>query len=68
MKRTIEEIHNLVKDKIENAENALIRERNRIYPSKKNEYLLLGQIQAYKDIDILLSTSHLKENKNGKNN
>lgn len=57
MKRNIDEIYNLINQKIENAKNDFHKERMRMYPSTKKQFLLEGEIQAYTDIKILLETS-----------
>ncbi len=65
MKRNINEIHNLLKQKIENAQNDVMHERYRQYPSQKKLLRLQGEIEAYQDILILIETSEiLNENNN----
>ena len=59
MKRDLKTIVYLLEQKIENAENDLLHERNRIYPSNKKMIRLEGEIQAYQDILILINTSGL---------
>lgn len=59
MKRTIKDIHDLIEQKIENAQNNVIHERNRKYPSNKNILRLQGEIEAYQDVLNLIETSEL---------
>lgn len=59
MKRTINDIYNLIKQKEENALNDLTRERMRNYPSNKKILRLEGEIEAYQDIRIMLETSEV---------
>ena len=64
MKQTINEIHNLLKQKEENALNDLTRERMRQYPSSKKILRLEGEIEAYKDVIVLLETSEVLDETN----
>lgn len=59
MKRNINEIYELIKEKISNAENDLYREKTRVYPSTKKQYELKGEIDAYKDVLNLIETSQV---------
>lgn len=59
MKRTIKDIRDLIEQKIENAQNNVMYERNRQYPSNKKILKLQGEIEAYQDILILIETSEL---------
>ena len=59
MKRNIKDIYNLINEKIENAENDLIRENSRVYPDYKKRLKLQGEIEAYRDIKILIETSRI---------
>lgn len=68
MKRTINEIYDLIKQKIENAERDRDRTIIKMQSSKKeykenaNKYSeLIGEIQAYTDIKILIATSEVLE-------
>lgn len=49
------ELYMIIKQRKENAENDLTRERFRVYPSKKKEHELIGEINAYAGLiaDIL---------------
>lgn len=76
MKRTIKEIYDLIKQKIENAENHhkrlsddLFKERAKIDKDEtqimndiKMINLVEGEIRAYTDIKILIETSEVLEN------
>lgn len=59
MKRTINEIYELLKQKKENALNDLTRERMRQYSSNKKMLQLQGEIEAYQDIITLFETSEV---------
>lgn len=59
MKRNINDIYNLLLQKKENAENDLLGERMRKYPSNKKILQLQGQISAYTDVIILIETSEV---------
>ena len=59
MKRTLGEVKELIKQKIENANNDICYEMNRQYPSHKKMLRLQGEVEAYKDVLILLETSEL---------
>lgn len=59
MKRTLEEVKGLIKQKIENAQNDIVYEMNRQYPSHKKMLRLQGEVEAYQDVLILLETSEL---------
>lgn len=72
MVRTIEEVLNLIKEKVNNAENDLASSyiKNEILPCPEKINKLLGEIEAYNDVIILIETSHIipegnkNENKN----
>ncbi len=59
MKRTINEIYQLLKEKEENALNDLTSERMRPYPSNKKILELQGEIAAYQDVIRLIETSEV---------
>lgn len=59
MKRTINEIYELLKQKKENALNDLTRERMRQYSSAKKILKLEGEIEAYQDVIVLIETSEV---------
>ena len=59
MKRKLEEVKGLIKQKIENAQNDIVHEMNRKYPSHKKMLRLQGEVEAYQDVLILLETSEL---------
>lgn len=59
MKRTINEIYDLIKEKKFNAENDLYREKTRVYSSTKKQYELKGEIEAYEDVLNLIETSQV---------
>lgn len=68
MKRTINEIYNLINKKIENASNDFERTVKIIenHPNEKEYYTphfhsLRGEIDAYTDIKILIETSEVLE-------
>lgn len=59
MKRNINDIFNLLLQKKENAENDLIGESRRKYPSIKKMLQLQGEIEAYQDTITLIETSDI---------
>ena len=59
MKRTINEIYNLLLAKQENASNDLTSEQLRKYPSNKKILKLQGEIEAYTDVINLIETSQV---------
>ena len=59
MKRTINEIYNLLLQKQENALNDLTGEQLRKYPSNKKILKLQGEIEAYTDVINLIETSEV---------
>lgn len=59
MKRTINDIYQLLKEKEENALNDLTGERMRPYPSNKKIHKLQGEIAAYQDVIMLIETSEV---------
>ena len=59
MKRTINEIYNLLLQKQENALNDLTGEQLRKYPSNKKILKLQGEIEAYTDVINLIKTSQV---------
>lgn len=61
MKRTINDIYQLLKEKEENALNDLTGERMRQYPSNKKILRLEGQVAAYQDVITLIETSEVLE-------
>jgi hypothetical protein len=56
MKRTIKEVYDLIKEKMDNAENELKKEEDKLYRMG-----LRGEIEAYKDVLYLIENSHLSE-------
>lgn len=66
MVRTIKEIHDLIKQKKENAEIDLTKSQysNMVFPCPERISSLQGEIAAYNDVLILIETSHLLEGKN----
>ena len=66
MKRTINEIYDLIKEKIEFARNDRERKRNDLSNTKEwrdNESIrLYGEIEAYTDVKILIETSGVLKN------
>ena len=66
MKRTINEIYALIKEKIEFARNDRERKRNDLSNTKEwrdNESIrLYGEIEAYTDVIILIERSGVLEN------
>ena len=64
MKRTINEIYELIEQKRDSASNAYNRECNRIYPSKVKLAELKGELMAYEDVLILIKTSGVLDNGN----
>lgn len=68
MKRTIDEIYNIIIEKRRNARNDRERKRNDLSNSKEwrdNESIILyGEIEAYTDVICLIESSQiLKEDK-----
>lgn len=61
MKRSVNEIYDLLKQKEENALNDYHREHSRQYPSNKKLLKLQGEIAAYQDVITLLETSEVLE-------
>ena len=59
MLRTTKEITELVQKKSSNARLAYNREWNRKYPSKEKIAELKGNMDAYDDCILLISSSHL---------
>ena len=59
MKRNINEIYETLKKKMESAQNDIIYERNRQYPSHKKITRLEGEIEAYQDAIVLIETSEV---------
>ena len=62
MQRTINEIYELIQQKKENAKNDLQYERFKIKPSINKVNRLIGEINAYTDIAILIETSGVLDN------
>ena len=58
-KRTINEIYDLIIQKIESANNDLHHEYTKSYSSQKKISSLTGEIMAYTDIKILLEQSEV---------
>ena len=66
MRRTIKEVRDLIKEKIENAKIDLERNQltNHVFPNQVKIARLEGEIDAYNDVLTLIETSHLLEDKN----
>lgn len=62
MKRTINEIYDLIIQKIENANNDVIYESNRRCPNNRKVAKLCGEIDAYEDIKTLIESSEVLTN------
>lgn len=68
MKRDINEIYKIIREKRVSAQNDLVFERcKRKYPSTKKQYLIQGEIGAYTDILVLLETSQILNEEELKN-
>ncbi len=65
MRRTIEEVLNLIKEKKNNAEIDLEKSYavDKVFPCPEKINKLQGEIDAYSDVIILIETSHILNNK-----
>ena len=66
MQRTLKEVHNLLKQKVENTKIDLEKSQlsNLVFPCIEKIFRLQGEIEAYEDAITLIETSHLLEEKN----
>lgn len=66
MQRTLKEVRNLLKQKVENAKIDLEKSQlsNLVFPCIEKIFKLQGEIEAYEDAITLIETSHLLEEKN----
>ena len=66
MQRTLKEVHNLLKQKVENARIDLEKSQlsNLVFPCTEKIFRLQGEIEAYEDVITLIETSHLLEEEN----
>lgn len=66
MKRTLKEVYNLLKQKMENAKIDLEKSQlsNLVFPCIEKIFKLQGEIEAYEDAITLIETSHLLEEEN----
>lgn len=63
MQRTLKEVRNLLKQKVENAKIDLEKSQlsNLVFPCIEKIFKLQGEIEAYEDAITLIETSHLLE-------
>ena len=66
MQRTLKEVRNLLKQKMENTKIDLEKSQlsNLVFPCIEKIFRLQGEIEAYEDAITLIETSHLLEEKN----
>ena len=66
MQRTLKEVRNLLKQKVENTKIDLEKSQlsNLVFPCIEKIFRLQGEIEAYEDAITLIETSHLLEEKN----
>lgn len=66
MQRTLKEVLNLLKQKVENTKNDLEKSQlsNLVFPCIEKIFRLQGEIEAYEDAITLIETSHLLEEEN----
>ena len=66
MQRTLKEVLNLLKQKVENTKIDLEKSQlsNLVFPCIEKIFRLQGEIEAYEDAITLIETSHLLEEKN----
>ena len=66
MQRTLKEVRNLLKQKVENAKIDLEKSQlsNLVFPCIEKIFKLQGEIEAYEDAIALIETSHLLEEEN----
>ena len=63
MQRTLKEVLNLLKQKVENAKKKKKKSQlsNLVFPCIEKIFKLQGEIEAYEDAITLIETSHLLE-------
>ena len=63
MQRTLKEVRNLLKQKVENVKIDLEKSQlsNLVFPCIEKIFKLQGEIEAYEDAITLIETSHLLE-------
>ena len=63
MQRTLKEVFNLLKQKVENTKIDLEKSQlsNLVFPCIEKIFRLQGEIEAYEDAITLIETSHLLE-------
>lgn len=66
MQRTLKEVLNLLKQKVENTKIDLEKSQlsNLVFPCIEKIFRLQGEIEAYEDAIALIETSHLLEEEN----
>lgn len=66
MQRTLKEVLNLLKQKVENTKIDLEKSQlsNLVFPCIEKIFRLQGEIEAYEDAITLIETSHLLEEEN----
>ena len=66
MQRTLKEVLNLLKQKVENAKIDLEKSQlsNLVFPCIEKIFRLQGEIEAYEDAITLIETSNLLEEEN----
>ena len=66
MQRTLKEVHNLLKQKVENDKIDLEKSQlsNLVFPCIEKIFRLQGEIEAYEDAITLIETSNLLEEEN----
>ena len=66
MQRTLKDVHNLLKQFVENARIDLEKSQlsNLVFPCTEKIFRLQGEIEAYEDAITLIETSHLLEEEN----
>lgn len=66
MQRTLKEVLNLLKQKVENTKIDLEKSQlsNLVFPCVEKIFRLQGEIEAYEDAITLIETSHLLEEEN----
>ena len=66
MQRTLKDVLNILKQKMENAKIDLEKSQlsNLVFPCIEKIFRLQGEIEAYEDAITLIETSHLLEEEN----
>ena len=66
MQRTLKDVLNLLKQKVENTKIDLEKSQlsNLVFPCIEKIFRLQGEIEAYEDAITLIETSHLLEEEN----